>query len=417
MPTERKRRWHCCGSVGYLSSTTLKDTTMNHVTKSNAISPILEALSQSGLGGMLEAMQVVINQALLLERERFIGVGRYERSEDRRDQSNGFKSKTIKSRIGELEVAVPQVRSGDFYPESLERGQRSERALLVSLAEMYIQGVSTRKVKKVIEKMCGFEVSSSMVSRATAELDGVLTQWRERPLGEYPYVYLDARYENVREAGVVRDCAVLWAIGVTAEGQRDVLGVSVELSEAEVHWRSFLESLTARGLRGIRLIISDDHAGLKAARRTVLPSVPWQRCQFHLQQNLHSHIPRKDWHDELHGAVRSIFASEDLPEAMAKLDALALRYAKDAPKLSQWLLESIPDGFTVFAFPKEHQKRLRTTNGIERANQEIKRRTRTARIFTNSDSCLRLVSAILMEMAEDWLTGNKYLDMKLLEKQ
>lgn len=388
---------------------------MNHPTESIALQSLMEILSQPGMTGMLQALNTVYNHALVAERDQYLGARPYERTEQRRDQANGFKHKAVKTPLGVLDLWIPQVRNGGFFPQSLQRGQRSETALVAALAEMYVQGVSTRRVTKILKTLCGTEVSSSMVSRATAELDEILGRWRERPLGEFHYVYLDARYENVRYAGAVRDCAVLWAIGVSPDGKRDVLGVSVALSEAEVHWRAFLESLLKRGLTGLRLVISDDHAGLGAARKAVLPSVPWQRCQFHLQQNVHAHIPKKDLIEPVHNAIRSIFEAGTLTEANQKLSSLAASFDKTAPKLADWLREAIPQGLTVFTLPdydKLPLKRLRTTNGIERANQEIKRRTRTVRIFPNPDSCLRLVSAILMEIAEDWSTGNTYITNK-----
>ena len=201
----------------------------------------------------------------------------------RRGYANGFKPKAVRTRIGELALAVPQVRDGSFYPASLERGLRSERALKLALAQMYVQGISTRKVAKITEELCGFEVSTAEVSRCAALLDQELSCWRERRLDSpYGYVLLDARYEKVRHGGSVVDCAVLLALGVRADGKRELLGASVKLSEAEVHWRDFLTTLKDRGLCGVKLFVSDDHAGLKAARAAVFPGVPWQRCQFHL---------------------------------------------------------------------------------------------------------------------------------------
>ena len=242
---------------------------------------LLDQIAESGLAALPDALRLLLNAAMLLERQKFIGAGPYERSAARQAHANGFKDTTLQTRLGALTVAVPQVRQGGFYPQSLEKGIRSERALKLALAEMYVQGVSTRKVAAITEQLCGFEVSSAQVSRAAAELDAVLEAWRTRPLGEYRYVYLDARYEKVRQDGQVRDAAVLIASGVDAAGKRAVLGVSVALSEQEVHWRMFLERLVERGLRGVQLLISDAHGGLKAARLAVFGGVPWQRCQFH----------------------------------------------------------------------------------------------------------------------------------------
>src|SRR5690349_4344743 len=235
---------------------------------------LLARISQEGLAALPEAIRILVNTAMLVERQKHLGVGPYERSPARADQANGFKPKTVQTRVGSITFAVPQVRHGDFYPQALTKGLRSERALQLALAEMYVQGVSTRKVAAIVEQLCGTQVSSAQVSRATAELDTVLAAWRTRPLAEYPYLVLDARYEKVRTDGQVRDAAVLSVTGIDRAGKRAVLGVSVSLSEAEVHWREFLSSLVARGLRGVRLLISDAHEGLAAARRAVFGACP-----------------------------------------------------------------------------------------------------------------------------------------------
>ena len=272
------------------------------------IEQVLELLNEQGTEGFTEAICILLNAAMLFERERFLNAAPYERTSERRDYANGFKAKHLRTRLGELDLRIPQVRSSNFYPAALERGTRSERALKLSLAEMYVQGVSTRKVAAITEQLCGFEVSSSQVSRATAELDEHFKQWRERPLSQMAYVQVDARYEKVREGGLVIDQALLQAIGIDLEGRRHVLGVSVSRSEAEVHWREFLQRLVARGLCGVRLITSDDHAGLEAARKAVFPSVPYQRCQFHLQQNASQYVTRIEQRKEVERAVRELAA-------------------------------------------------------------------------------------------------------------
>jgi len=252
-----------------------------------------QELAEKGLEAIPELLRVLINNAMQVERSKYMQAEEYERTEDRKGHANGFKPKTVKTRMGEITFAVPQVREGGFYPSALEKGLRSERALTITLAEMYVQGVSTRKVKAITEQLCGIEVSATQVSRAAAQLDEVLQQWRERPLGEITYLYVDARYEKVREAGQVRDAAVLVASGITPAGERQVLGVSVSLSEHETHWKAFLQGLKDRGMNGVKLVVSDDHTGLGAARRAVLGSVPWQRCQFHLQQNAGAYVPKQ----------------------------------------------------------------------------------------------------------------------------
>jgi transposase-like protein len=369
----------------------------------------LEQLAIEGLDGLPEMVRIVVNEAMKLERQKYLRAGPYERTPDRRGQANGFKPKTVKTRVGEIAFDVPQVREGGFYPEALEKGQRSERALMLALAEMYVQGVSTRKVAAVTEQLIGAAVSSTQVSRAARLLDEVLEAWRERRLGTYRYVYLDARYEHVRRDGQVRDAALLMASGVDLAGKRQILGVSVSLSEAEVHWRQFLESLVARGLQGVELIISDDHAGLRKARRAVFGGLPWQRCQFHLQQNAGAYVPRKAMRKEVAADLRMIFTAPNRAQAESYLKEVVEKYAEVASALAEWIEENIPAGLTVFDFPAEHRARLRTTNGLERVSQEIKRRTRVVRIFPNEASCLRLVSAILMEISEEWETGKTYL--------
>ena len=366
---------------------------------------MLEQIADGGFDALPEAIRLLINAAMLLERQQFIGAKPYERSAERQAQANGFKDKTLQTRFGALTLAVPQVREGGFYPHSLDKGVRSERALKLALAEMYVQGVSTRKVAAITEQLGGVEVSSTQVSRAAAELDAVLTAWRTRPLGVYPYVYLDARYEKVRQDGQVRDAAVVLASGVDAAGKRAVLGVSVALSEQEVHWRTFLQSLVERGLRGVQLIISDAHGGLQAARRVVFGGVPWQRCQFHLQQNAQAYVPKQELKAEVAAAIRAIFQAPSLHEAKRLLGDAVQRYRVVAPKLATWMEENLPEGLIMFAFPEAHWRLIRTTNGLERLHQEIRRRTRVARLFPNEVSCLRLVTAVVMEISEEWETG------------
>ena len=372
----------------------------------------LEKLTSEGLEGIPEMIQILVNEAMRIERERYVNAKPYERKEERRGHANGYKDKTVKTRVGEITFEVPQVREGGFYPSALEKGMRSERALTLTLAEMYVQGVSTRKVSAITEQLCGTEVSASQVSRAAKLLDEILETWRGRTLGEIVYLILDARYEKVRLAGKVQDAAILLASGVKRDGKRVILGISVSLSEAEEHWRVFLESLVARGLHGVVLITSDDHVGLKAARKMVFSGVPWQRCQFHLQQNAQAYIPRVSMRREVAEDIRSIFNAPDREAAQTYLDKAVDKYSVLAPKLADWMEVNIPEGFTVFAFPRAHQRRLRTSNYLERLSQEIKRRTRVVRVFPNEQACLRLISAILMEIGEEWEYGRLYLEME-----
>ena len=370
---------------------------------------LLEQLTQEGLEGLPEMIRILVNEAMRLERQNHLQARPYERTEGRRGYANGYKPKRVKTRVGEINFEVPQVREGGFYPGALEKGLRSERALMLALAEMYVQGVSTRRVAAITEQLCGTSVSSTQVSRAATLLDEVLEAWRRRPLEEVIYLYLDARYEKVRMDGQIRDAAILIASGVGKDGKRQILGLSVSLSEAEVHWRIFLQDLITRGMKGVQLVISDDHAGLEVARRSVLGGLPWQRCQFHLQQNAGKYVPRKSMRKEVAEDIRTIFNAPDLVTAETYLARAVVKYAKTASRLSVWMEENIPEGFTVFSFPKGHWRRIRTTNNLERVSQEIKRRTRVVRIFPNEEACLRLVSAILMEISEEWETGKVYL--------
>ena len=389
----------------------------HHEEQPTAIESVLEVLSEHGLGAMAEAMQTLLNEAMKLERSEFLRAAPGERTDERTAYANGFKAKALRTRVGELALRVPQVRAlpgGEepgFYPKSLERGLRSERALKLAIAEMYVQGVSTRRVTEVTRELCGLEVTSAQVSRAAAELDGQLAAWRERPLGRCAYLVLDARYEKVRHGGSVIDCAVLVAMGVREEdGKRTLLGVSVSLSEAEVHWRAFLEGLRQRGLEVTKLITSDDHAGLRAARRAVFPNLPWQRCQFHLQQNAQAYVPQVALRPQVARDLRSVFNAAERGEAEERIVKLVDKYRPIAPKLADWIEANLPDGLAVFALPEPHRRRLRTTNALERLNRELHRRSRVATLFSNEASLLRLVSAMAAEISEEWETGSIYLN-------
>lgn len=370
---------------------------------------LMEQVQEQGLEILPELIRIVLNAAMQAERSEHLQAAPYEHNPERRGYANGYKPKTMRTRIGDITFAVPQVREGGFYPEALEKGLRSERALTLALAEMYVQGVSTRKVKAITEQLCGVSISSSAVSQAAMQLDAELAKWRERPLGEYPFLFLDAYYEQVREDGQVRHLAVLVAVGVNPAGKREILGVSVSLSEHEVHWRAFLESLKQRGLGGVHLVTSDDHAGLRAARLAIFGGIPWQRCQFHLQQNAQAYVPRKDMLTEVTSDIRTIFDAPDRTTAEVYLARAVEKYSKSASRLSEWLAANLPEGLTVFAFPASFRRLLRTTNGVERLHREVRRRARVVSIFPNSASCLRLVSAILAEMSEEWLTGRTYM--------
>ena len=385
---------------------------MTHEDNGSAVEAAVQEVLEKGLEGMGPAVSILLNEAMMIERSHALQAQPWERTDERAGYANGYKDRHLSTRLGALDLRVPQVR-GDtkFFPSALERGQRSERALKCALAEMYIQGVSTRRVTQIMETLCGTEVSSSQISRATALLDEELGQWRSRPLGVIPYLILDARYEKVRQDGAVRSCAVLIGTGVNSNGQRLVLGTSVSLSEAEVHWRTFLRSLKERGLTGVTMITSDDHDGLKTALTSCFPGASWQRCQVHLQRNTAAHAPKQDMRPEVAQDIREVFTAPSQDEAQRLLDLTVAKYEKKASKLAGWMADNLPDGFAVFKLPQKHRRRMATTNPVENLNKQIKRRTRVASLFPNEASLLRLVSAIVMEISEDWETGKRYLNM------
>ena len=315
---------------------------------------IMEVLNDYGFtGNMALTLEHLFNELMVMQRTSYLNAAPYERTSERKDQANGFKPKQLNTRMGSLNLRIPQTRNTDFYPSCVEKGLRSERALFCAIAEMYIQGVSTRKVTKVLDELCGCQVSSTQVSRITAQLDEDVEAWRTRPLGEFSQLMMDARYEKVRYAGRVRDLAVIWAIGIRPDGRREVLGVTVSLSEAEIFWREFFKSLTERGLYGVKYIVSDDHQGLKSALKTVFPNVAWQRCQTHLARNAQDHVKSKANKDTVAQDIRDIFQASSVDIAKDKLTQFMKDWAKSEPKLTSWAEDNIPQGFTAFEQPKK----------------------------------------------------------------
>lgn len=387
---------------------------MTHQLNYNALDDIVEHLIEKGFDSFADVLTILLNESMKVERSHALRAGPYERNESRKGYANGYKPKKVKSKVGELSLNIPQVRGEvDFYPSALEKGCRSEKALCISMAEMYFNGVATRKVKKVLEKLCGLNVTSQEVSRATAKLDAEFTAWRERQLGTIPYVVLDAKYEKVRINGIVRDAAILSAIGVReTDGKRMILGVNVSLSEAEVYWRDFLESLNKRGIKGIKMVTSDNHSGLRAALKSVWTNVPWQRCQFHLQQNAGHYVSKKADQKSVAADITDIFQSQNLEKAEQRLKETIEKYQKTNSRLSSWIEENIQEGLTVLSQPPGVWVRLRTSNSIERLNQEIARRTKTISVFPNESSLLRLATAVLIEKSDEWESGRVYLNLK-----
>ena len=378
------------------------------------IEELMEQIVSNGPEDMASVFARLFDLAMRIEREQFLDAGHYERVAGRRGYANGYKRKKVDTPAGTLRVNVPktsnhlEVCGKPFFPQSLERGRRSSRAVMLAVAEMYVKGVSTRDAEAVMKEFGIESLSSTQVSRATKLLDDELEAWRNRPLGEICYLIVDARYEKARLNGVVRDVAVLSAIGIGPDERRRVLGVSCALSEAEVHWRTFLESLLKRGMRGVQFVVFDDHSGLQAARKAVIGGAVWQRCQFHLAQNAIHHAPNQKIRKRIGAELRQVWNAPDLTTATENLRLLVENYHDKAPDLAKWLEGNVPEGLAVFTLPDHHRRRLRTSNPIERGiQQELKRRTRKVRVFPNTESLERLVSAVLVEIDDKWAAADK----------
>lgn len=376
---------------------------------------LINLLFDGGLQNALPRIaEILMNAAMLLERETHLGAAPYQRGIERNGYANGFKPRTYQTAMGALNLAIPQVRESDtvFRTSLLEKGSRSDRALKSAIATMYVEGVSTRRVTKIMEELCGFEVSSGQVSNLNKQLDAEFEKWRTRPLPPIVYMTLDATYYKVRIDGVVRDCATLVAYGIRRDdGKRIVLGVSCALSEAEVHWRAFLNGLKERGIGIPDLVTSDAHSGLKAALKAALNGTPWQRCQFHLQQNAQEYVTKQHLKSKVAADIRVIFNADDLAHAEERLKDFVKTYSESQPKLAAWAEENLPEGFAVFAFPEAHRKRLRTSNACENVNGQIKKRTRVVGLFPSEESLERLVTGVLIEISETWETGKAYLSL------
>ncbi len=365
-----------------------------------------------------EILERVVQQILEAEITEHIGAAPYERVEGRTGHRNGHKPRTLRTRVGTLNLLVPQDREGTFSTHLFARYQRNEKALVLALMEMYVEGVSTRKVKDITEALCGTSFSRSLVSRLAGDLDSELEAWRSRPLTAkaYPYVFVDARYEKVRVDRRVVSQGVLVVSGVRDDGLREILAVEVTDTESEATYQELFRSLKSRGLSGVELVVSDDHEGLKAAIFRHFQGVCYQRCQVHFSRNLLGMVGvarRK----ELAEGLRAIFAAPTRATALGIACELAEEWRrKGYEKVAEHLEEHLEECLTCLAFPESHRRRIRTTNGLERLNQEIKRRTRVVRIFPNRQACLRLVTALAVEQSEEWITGKRYLDMRELEE-
>lgn len=368
---------------------------------------------REGLKGLFRG---VLQEVLEAEMTEAIGASKSERTEGRLGYRSGYYTRGFVTRLGKIELRVPQDRQGRFSTELFERYQRSDKALLAALAEMYVQGVSTRKVKAITEELVGHSFSASSISAIVKKLDDELSRFARRRLSEpFPYLILDARYEKVRMDHVIQSQAVLIAVGIDWEGRRQILGVELSNRESRSSWRDFLIGLKERSLHGVEFVVSDDHDGLKKAIRECLPEAAWQRCYVHFLRNAIDHLPRKR-DDDCLKELGWLYERRNVKEARADLRAWIARLQSRYAKLVAWVEENIEESLTYFSLPQAHHKNMKSTNMLERFNEEIKRRTRVVRIFPNEASCLRLIRALAAEQHETWQEDNRYINMTLLKE-
>jgi putative transposase len=353
-----------------------------------------------------EMLRGLVQETIQQEFDTFMGAGTYERSPERRGWRNGSKPRRLKTRVGTLELRIPKDREGRFQPSLFERYERSEKALVAALIEMYVQGVSTRKVSKVVAQLCGHTISASAVSAVTKRLDTEVEAWRSRSLAgrSYPYLIIDAHYERVRREGRVMSTAALWVIGVSEDGYREHLGLWTGASESLQSWGAVMEDLVKRGLTGVRYMVSDEHQGLVQSLRRYFPEAEHQRCTVHYLRNVRSQISSKALQQEVQAALKDCWAAPDRAEAEARLHRLLDRLRSTLPRLAEWLEETFGDTLAFFSLPAgEHRRRLKTTNSVEHDHAEVRRRSRVVRIFPNEPALIRLLGALAMERNEQWL--------------
>jgi transposase-like protein len=361
--------------------------------------------------GVAKLLEKVFDAVLQSQASEQLNADPYERSDDRISYRNGYRTRSLTTRVGTLILHVPKFRDGNFSTELFERYQRSEKALILSLMEMVVQGVSTRKVQEITETLCGTSFSKSTVSALCQNLDPIVAAFRNRPLERhYPFLIVDAIYMKARDDQRVKSRGFLIATGVNEEGNREVLGFEIADSESEESWSRFFESLKARGLRAVDLVSSDNHGGLKNAIQKQFQGASWQRCQTHFSKNLLDKVSKK-YRAEVKTALTDLYNAPDLKEAKSRKERMLAIYEETAPKAMGLLDEAFDDITAVFALPQPYRKRLRTTNGIERLNEELRRRERVIRIFPNDQSLIRLMGSVLMEHHEKWINGKKYFNM------
>lgn len=392
-----------------------RTTTQKHLTPK--LKEIKEQLTEKE-DYLRPLVELLVQELLEAEMNEALGAQKGERTEGRMGYRSGYYVRNLVTRVGRLELRVPQDRQGRFSTQLFERYQRSERALVAALGEMYVQGVSTRKVKAITEELCGQEFSASTISAINQRLDEELERFMCRQLQEeYSYVILDARYERVRQEGIISSRAVLVAIGVDWEGRRQVLGVELANRESSSSWKEFILRLKSRGLQGVIFVVSDDHPGLKSAIAQVLPEALWQRCYVHFLRNALDYLPRRKADDDCLTELRWFYERRNVEEARRDLTAWLAKWQGKYPKLCEWVENNIEETFTFYRLPKEHHKHLKSTNVLERLNQELKRRTQVIRIFPNEASALRLLRALAVEIHEGWLESPRYLNMEALREQ
>ncbi len=363
----------------------------------------------SNKNGLAELLEAILNPILEAQAVEQLGAERYERNAERKGYRNGYRLRPLYTRVGTLTLRVPQLRNGSFSTEIFARYQRSEQALVLSLMEMVVNGVSTRKVTRITEELCGVSFSKSSVSQLCTALDARVRAFNERPLGAFPLVLVDAMYLKVRSNDAVVSKAALVISGINTEGQREILGVRIGDSESEAFWRETFNWLKQRGLKGVVLVVSDDHSGLVSAARRCFQGAIWQRCQVHFMRNVLSYTGSRHKR-EMGTGLKRIFAADSAPEARQRFDELAEQMESKAPKAIQCLENGLEDALAVMALPAKYRRRMKSTNMQERLIQEVRRRERVIRIFPNEASALRLIGAVLAEIHEEW-QGRRYFDM------
>jgi putative transposase len=381
---------------------------------------LLEQLRKAGMDGdvdfLRDGLKMLAEAFMDLEIKDQTGAELYERSGERQSYRNGYRERIWDTRAGTVPLRIPRLRMGSYFPSLLEPRRRAERALLAVIQEAYVLGVSTRKMETLVQALGMEGISKSEVSRICGELDEEVNKWRRRPLeGEYPYLWLDATYVKVREGGVVMSQAIVIAYGVRETGEREVLGIDVGLGEDGAFWTEFLRGLISRGLCGVRLVISDAHLGLREAIATVLGGAAWQRCRVHFMRNALARVPRAA-QNEVAATIRSIFAQPDKESAHRQLRFITDQLRPRHYRVAELLEEAEEDLLAHMAFPREHWRKLHSTNPLERVNKEIKRRTNVVGIFPNRNAVIRLVGALLMEQQDEWISGRRYFSEESIQK-